>query len=180
MAYGTGGCVKKRTKKINKTPEEKNPATKNSIHHEDLALKTAAQYFSEELMPLLGIQGVVNYIAPTETVMLEARQMYQDFNYVRKDGSWIHLEFESDAVTKEDLERAFFDGEKTTVAPSQTTTVYRTSTSELTVEGPHGTFTFPQVAKEKGFIYVDTGAMYRGLAVHFLQNGIDPQDTKEI
>ena len=105
MAYGTGGCVKKRTKKINKTPEGKNPATKNSIHHEDLALKTAAQYFGEELMPLLGIQGVVNYIAPTETVILEARQMYQDFNYVRKDGSWIHLEFESDSITKEDLKR---------------------------------------------------------------------------
>lgn len=52
--------------------------------------------------------------------------------------------------TKEDLERAFFDGEKTTVVPSQTTTVYRTSTSELTVEGPHGTLTFPQVEKEKG------------------------------
>ena len=105
MAYGTGGCVKKRTKKINKMLEEKNPATKNSIHHEDLALKTAAQYFGEELMPLLGIQGVVNYIAPTETVILEARQMYQDFNYVRKDGAWIHLEFESDSITKEDLKR---------------------------------------------------------------------------
>ena len=25
------------------------------------------------------------------------------------------------------------------------------------------------VAKEKGYIYVDTGAMYRGLAVHFLK-----------
>ncbi|WP_330385302.1 hypothetical protein [Eisenbergiella tayi] len=97
--------MKKRTKKINKMPEEKNPAAKNSIHHEDLALKTAAQYFGEELMPLLGIQGVADYIAPTETVMLEARQMYQDFNYVRKDGVWIHLEFESDSITKEDLKR---------------------------------------------------------------------------
>lgn len=70
-----------------------------------MALKTAAQYFGEELMPLLGIKGVAGYIAPTETVMLEARQMYQDFNYVMTDAAWIHLEFESDAVTKEDLER---------------------------------------------------------------------------
>ena len=31
--------------------------------------------------------------------------MYQDFNYVMTDAAWIHLEFESDAVTKEDLER---------------------------------------------------------------------------
>ena len=32
------------------------------------------------------------------------------------------------------------------------------------------------VAKEKGYIYVDTGAMYRGLAIHFLNRGIDPED----
>ncbi|GAA0792989.1 (d)CMP kinase [Faecalicatena orotica] len=33
------------------------------------------------------------------------------------------------------------------------------------------------VAKEKGYIYVDTGAMYRALAVHFLECGIRPEDT---
>ena len=27
------------------------------------------------------------------------------------------------------------------------------------------------VAKEKGYIYVDTGAMYRAMAVYFLQEG---------
>ena len=36
------------------------------------------------------------------------------------------------------------------------------------------------VAKEKGFIYVDTGAMYRGLAVHFLDSGVDAEDTEKI
>lgn len=36
------------------------------------------------------------------------------------------------------------------------------------------------VAKEKGYIYVDTGAMYRGLAVHFLQKGIAPEETEKI
>lgn len=36
------------------------------------------------------------------------------------------------------------------------------------------------VAKEKGYIYVDTGAMYRGLAIHFLQNKIDPENTEAI
>lgn len=75
------------------------------IHHEDLALKTAAQYFGKELLPLLGIPGEVKYIAPTESVKLETRQMYQDFNYVSEEGSWIHLEFESDAVTDDDLRR---------------------------------------------------------------------------
>ena len=36
------------------------------------------------------------------------------------------------------------------------------------------------VAKEKGYIYVDTGAMYRGLAIHFLNRGIDPEDRDAV
>ena len=36
------------------------------------------------------------------------------------------------------------------------------------------------VAKELGFIYVDTGAMYRGLAVHFLKKGIVPGEAEKI
>lgn len=36
------------------------------------------------------------------------------------------------------------------------------------------------VAKEKGYIYVDTGAMYRGLAIHFLDKGIVAEDTEKI
>ena len=84
-----------------------------NLHHEDLALKTAAQYFGEELMPLLGITGKAKYVAPTELIKLEARQMYQDFNYVSADNTWIHLEFESDSITTEDLRR-FREYEATT------------------------------------------------------------------
>ncbi|MGN0333174.1 MAG: (d)CMP kinase [Lachnospiraceae bacterium] len=36
------------------------------------------------------------------------------------------------------------------------------------------------VAKEKGYIYVDTGAMYRGLAIHFLDKGIQAEETEKI
>lgn len=36
------------------------------------------------------------------------------------------------------------------------------------------------VAKEKGYIYVDTGAMYRGLAIHFIKKGIKAEDIKGI
>ena len=36
------------------------------------------------------------------------------------------------------------------------------------------------VAKEKGYIYVDTGAMYRGLAIHFLKEGICPDDKEAV
>ena len=36
------------------------------------------------------------------------------------------------------------------------------------------------VAKKKGYIYVDTGAMYRGLAIYFLDQGLDASDTDKI
>ena len=36
------------------------------------------------------------------------------------------------------------------------------------------------VAKEKGYVYVVTGAMYRGLAIHFLENGIEAEETGKI
>ena len=36
------------------------------------------------------------------------------------------------------------------------------------------------VAKKKGYIYVDTGAMYRGLAVHFIKKGIVPEEKDKI
>lgn len=94
--------------------ESNNQDNSNPIfHHEDLALKTAAQYFGEELLPLLGITGKMVSIAPTELVHLEARQMFQDFNYVMEDGSWAHFEFESDQITTEDLRR-FREYEATT------------------------------------------------------------------
>ena len=53
----------------------------------------------------MGVPGVVALAAPTETVKLEARKMYQDFNYVMEGGYWVHLEFESDLITLEDLRR---------------------------------------------------------------------------
>jgi len=54
---------------------------------------------------------------------------------------------------------------------------------QIAIDGPAGagkSTIAKRVAKEKGFIYVDTGAMYRGLAVHFLQKGIRPQETDKI
>ncbi len=36
------------------------------------------------------------------------------------------------------------------------------------------------VAKEMGYIYVDTGAMYRALAIHFLNKGIVQEDEEAI
>ena len=72
---------------------------------EDRALKDAARLFGEELLPLLGIKEKVKGIAPTEQVYLNPKDFMQDFNYEMEDGSWIHLEFESDSLKIADLRR---------------------------------------------------------------------------
>ena len=72
---------------------------------EDLAMKAAASYFGEELLPWLGIKEKIIRSAPTEVIKVEARHLYEDFLYEMENGCWYHFEFESDAVTEEDLRR---------------------------------------------------------------------------
>ena len=53
----------------------------------------------------------------------------------------------------------------------------------VAIDGPAGagkSTVAKRVAKELGFVYVDTGAMYRALAVFFLQRGLTPEDTEKI
>lgn len=53
----------------------------------------------------------------------------------------------------------------------------------IAIDGPAGagkSTIAKLVAKEKGYIYVDTGAMYRGLAIHFLDQGIRAEETDKI
>lgn len=53
----------------------------------------------------------------------------------------------------------------------------------IAIDGPAGagkSTIAKRVAAKKGFVYVDTGAMYRGLAVHFLKKKIRPDETDKI
>lgn len=72
---------------------------------EDRAFKQAAQFFGEELFAYFGIAGNVKRVAPTELVHLELKDLFQDFIFEMEDGSWKHLEFESDSISLEDLRR---------------------------------------------------------------------------
>ena len=53
----------------------------------------------------------------------------------------------------------------------------------VAIDGPAGagkSTIARQVAKREGFIYVDTGAMYRAMAYYLLQQGIDGSDSEAI
>ena len=53
----------------------------------------------------------------------------------------------------------------------------------IAIDGPAGagkSTIAKMVASKLGFVYVDTGAMYRSLALHFLRQGIDPKDEAAI
>lgn len=74
-------------------------------HLEDKAMKSAAQFFGEEMLHWAGIHENLKQVMPTEIIHLEARTLYQDFNYETTNGCWYHFEFESDALTIKDLKR---------------------------------------------------------------------------
>lgn len=53
----------------------------------------------------------------------------------------------------------------------------------VAIDGPAGagkSTIAKMVAKEKAFIYVDTGAMYRAMALYFIRNGIAPEESEKI
>ena len=53
----------------------------------------------------------------------------------------------------------------------------------IAIDGPAGagkSTIAKEVAKELNFIYVDTGAMYRAMALFFIKRNIDPTDVKRI
>ena len=84
---------------------DKNRRKDGPANSEDLALKSAAAYFGDELIHWLGIRERALRAVPTEMVELETRHMYEDFLYEMENGMYYHFEFESDSISKEDLKR---------------------------------------------------------------------------
>ena len=93
--------------------QDKNKRKDGPAHSEDLALKSAAAYFGDELIHWLGIRERALRAVPTEMVELETRHMYEDFLYEMENGMYYHFEFESDSISIEDL-RSFREYEAST------------------------------------------------------------------
>lgn len=54
---------------------------------------------------------------------------------------------------------------------------------QIAIDGPAGagkSTVAKRVAAELGFIYVDTGAMYRAMGLYFLENGVDTDDEAAV
>ncbi len=55
--------------------------------------------------------------------------------------------------------------------------------ASVAIDGPAGagkSTIAKLVAKELNAVYVDTGAMYRAIAVYFIENELDPEDPEEV
>ncbi|OUO80296.1 cytidylate kinase [Blautia sp. An249] len=53
----------------------------------------------------------------------------------------------------------------------------------IAIDGPAGagkSTIARKVAEKLSFLYVDTGAMYRAIAVYFLRNGLDPEKEEDV
>ena len=53
----------------------------------------------------------------------------------------------------------------------------------IAIDGPSGagkSTLARKTAQKLGYLYLDTGAMYRGLAIHFLKKGIRPEDKDAV
>ena len=92
-------------KEMTPTKEKKDGFVSQASQHEDNVLKVMMQFFSEDILPFLGIEGKVITAAPTESIHLELKKMYEDFNLVMEDGSWKHFEFQCTDNEVDDLKR---------------------------------------------------------------------------
>ena len=100
--------MKKKKKKKNPTLKMHSPTLQEVAkisHHEDTALKVTAQFFQDEIMPTLNIEGKVIGILPTEGIHLELKKGFEDFNYLMSDDSIKHFEFQSTNEGKVGLKR---------------------------------------------------------------------------
>ena len=83
----------------------KNVQEENADKAEDRVWKASAYAFGEEMHNSLGQSGTIKRIAPTEQILLNVRQLQEDFNFEMEEGYWRHYEFESDPITVADMRR---------------------------------------------------------------------------
>lgn len=77
----------------------------SKLQLEDKALKSAAMYFGQELLPYFKIEKKIKRMLPTEQIRLDAVRATEDTLFEMEDGTLAHFEFESVEVNEDDLRR---------------------------------------------------------------------------
>lgn len=77
----------------------------SKLQLEDKAMKSAAMYFGQELLPYLNVRKKIVRLLPTEQIRLEAVRTTEDTLFEMEDGTLAHFEFESVEVKEDDLRR---------------------------------------------------------------------------
>lgn len=77
----------------------------SKLQLEDKALKSAAMYFGQELLPYFNVGKRILRMLPTEQIRLEAVRATEDTLFEMDDGTLAHFEFESVEITADDLRR---------------------------------------------------------------------------
>ena len=67
---------------------------------EDRAMKAAAQFMGQELLPLLGVNTPIKRVAPTEQVYLKTETFSEDFNYELVNGGLYTWNLKATALQK--------------------------------------------------------------------------------
>ena len=97
--------MKKKEKKKKSTLSVQPTEEMKVSKHEDVALKVTAQFFRDDILPVLAIEGKVVEILGTESIHLDLKKGYEDFNFLMEDGTIKHFEFQSTNKGREDLKR---------------------------------------------------------------------------
>lgn len=77
----------------------------SKLQLEDKALKSAAMYFGQELLPYFNVGKRILRMLPTEQIRLEAVRATEDTLFEMNDGTLAHFEFESVEINADDLRR---------------------------------------------------------------------------
>jgi len=98
-----------------------------------------------------------------------------------KDGEWMHARFAQAQQARNEFADKHFAAEKTTGTPVQSTS--QDLVPVLTIDGPGGAgkgTISARVAKELGWHYLDSGALYRLLGLAALKNGVSTDDENAL
>lgn len=110
--------------------------------------------------------------------VLDGRRLFEDITYGDSFGrSFLALPDGSYVMIHDGIETVW--GEAYRIADGK----IRRKSFNIAIDGPAGagkSTIAKTVSARLGFIYVDTGAMYRALALYMLRRGIDPQDEEAV